>query len=148
MKINGLICWASMRVVVLFVWEKRVVTPCTQQHTRTDIAYRERTPKSISKISEIYKELDNIKLILEVEKHRELYDPQQQFYKDNREGSILGCCWGGCWNNTFPKYKPMPCLFTMSVKKESSVAERLGDRRGEMRADNEINCFDEQIEKV
>ena len=45
-------------------------------HTRADIAYRERTPKSISKIS--------IKLILEVEKHRELlYDPQQPFYKDN-----------------------------------------------------------------
>ena len=48
-----------------------------------DIAYRERTPKSIYKISEKFKEMDDIKLILEVEKHRELYDPQQQFYKDN-----------------------------------------------------------------
>ena len=32
-------------------------------------------PQSISKIS--------IKWILEVEKHRELYDPKQQFYEDN-----------------------------------------------------------------
>ena len=27
--------------------------------------------------------MDNIKLILKVEKHRELYDPQHQLYKDN-----------------------------------------------------------------
>ena len=52
-------------------------------HTRLDIAYRERTPKSISKISEKFKEMDDIKLILEVEKHRELYDLQHQFDKDN-----------------------------------------------------------------
>ena len=36
MKIHGLNCWASMPVVVLFVWEKRVVMRCTQ-HTRVQI---------------------------------------------------------------------------------------------------------------
>ena len=44
---------------------------CTQ-HTRADIVYRERTPKLILKISEKFKEMDDIKLILEGEKHREL----------------------------------------------------------------------------
>ena len=52
-------------------------------HTRADIAYRERTPKYILEISEKFKEMDDIKLFLNVEKHRELYDPQQQVNKDN-----------------------------------------------------------------
>ena len=47
------------------------------------MAYRERTPKSISKISEKFKEMDDIKLILEVEKNRVLYDLQHQFDKDH-----------------------------------------------------------------
>ena len=34
--------------------------------------------------------MDDIKLILEVEKFRELYDPQHQFYKDNLKKDT---CW-------------------------------------------------------
>ena len=43
--------------------------------------------------------MNDIKLILEVEKHSELYEPQHQFYKDNvKKDHLLGCCSGGCWN--------------------------------------------------
>ena len=42
-------------------------------HTRVDIAHRERTPKSILKISEKFKEMYDIQLFLEVEKHRDFY---------------------------------------------------------------------------
>ena len=44
-----------------------------------------RTPKLISKINKTLKEMDDINLILYVEKHRELYDPQQKKIKDNVE---------------------------------------------------------------
>ena len=71
--------------------------------------YRERNPKPILKISEKFKETDDIKIILQVEKHREL---QHQLYKDNLEkdkcwdavGAALGIT---CFLNI--------CLCTMSA---------------------------------
>ena len=37
---------------------------------------------------------------------------------------MLGCCWGGCWNNTFPKYN-LCHVYVPSVKKESSELKGL-----------------------
>ena len=99
MKIHGLICWASMLVVVLFVWEKRVVMRC-KQHTRADIVYRER--------NRFLKSARNSKSRLRHQinsrswKAQGVVWPPATLLQGQRRGSMLGCCWSGCWNNTFP----------------------------------------------
>ena len=76
----------------------------------------------------------DIKLILKVEKHRELYDPQKLFYKDNVEKDQ---CWDavGAAVGITRFLKISYAMFThhVSEKGKLRVAERLGDRRGEMR---------------
>ena len=79
--------------------------------------------------------MDNIKLILEVEKHRELYDPQHQFYEDNIEKDQ---CWDavGAAVCMFPKYSLCHVMYHVSITCEKGklrVAKRLVDWCREMR---------------